>query len=85
MESTSLDVIIFTFVMGGLFLYLLVALFKSIRLVPAQMEFIVERFGKYDKTLKAGFHLLLPFIDRVAYTQDLKEHTMDVPPPKMFY
>jgi regulator of protease activity HflC (stomatin/prohibitin superfamily) len=48
------------------------------------MEFIVERFGRYRNTLDAGFHFLIPFIDKVAFIQDLKEHTMDVPPQTCF-
>jgi regulator of protease activity HflC (stomatin/prohibitin superfamily) len=42
------------------------------------MAFIVERLGKYAKTLDAGFHLLFPFIDRVAYKHSLKEVAVDV-------
>lgn len=80
----TIDTIIFAVVTGGLFLFVLIGLFRSIRLVPAQTEFIVERFGKYNKTLKAGFHLLVPFIDKVAYFKDLKEHTIDVPPQRCF-
>jgi len=80
----ELDLLLFTIVVGGIFLVVLRALFYSIRLVPAKSEFIVERFGKYHVTLKAGFHLLIPFIDRVAFTQDLKEHTIDVPPQSCF-
>ncbi|OFZ58720.1 MAG: paraslipin [Bdellovibrionales bacterium RIFOXYB1_FULL_37_110] len=80
----SLDLLVFIIVIGVLFLYALVALLQSIRLVPAQSEFIVERLGKYNKTLKAGFHLLIPIVDRVAYVQDLKEHTIDVPEQKCF-
>ena len=71
-------------VLGLLFLYILIALFKSIRLVPAQTEFIVERFGQYHVTLKAGFHILFPFVDKVAFTQNMKERTMDVPPQNCF-
>ena len=80
----SFDRLIFTIIMGGLFIYVIQALVRSLRLVPAQTEFIVERFGKYHKTLKAGFHFLFPFIDRVAFIQDLKEHTIDVPPQRCF-
>lgn len=80
----SLDQILFTMVLGILFLFVLNALFRSIRLVPAQTEFIVERFGRYHVTLQAGFHILFPFVDRVAYTQDLKEHTIEVPPQSCF-
>jgi len=80
----SIDLIFFTIVVGLSFLSILSALFRSIRLVPAQTEYVVERFGKYHVTLKAGFHLLVPFVDKVAYAQDLKEHTIDVPAQRCF-
>jgi regulator of protease activity HflC (stomatin/prohibitin superfamily) len=80
----SIDLMLFTFVMGALFLFVLRALIQSIRLVPARTEFVVERFGKYHLTLQAGFHILLPFVDKVAYIQDLKEHTSEVPPQNCF-
>lgn len=57
---------------------------KSVQLVPTQSNVIVERLGRYDRTLGAGFHLLLPFIDRVAYVHDLKEESMEVPPQDCF-
>ncbi len=79
-----MDNIIFLVIVGSLFIYIIQALIKSLRLVPAQMEFIVERFGKYHETLQAGFHFLIPLVDRVAFMQDLKEHTMDVPPQNCF-
>ena len=80
----SFDQMFFLFVLGGLFLYIVAALIQSVRLVPSQTEFIVERFGKYHTTLRAGFHLLFPFLDRVAHTQSLKEHTMEVPAQSCF-
>lgn len=80
----SLDNFIFLGIVGAIFLYIIVALIKSLRLVPARTEFIVERFGRYHVTLEAGFHFLIPFVDRVAFTQDLKEHTMDVPSQTCF-
>jgi regulator of protease activity HflC (stomatin/prohibitin superfamily) len=48
--------------------------------VPQKKAYIVERLGKYAKTLNAGFHILVPFIDRVAYKHSLKEVAVDVPP-----
>ncbi|WP_185967990.1 SPFH domain-containing protein [Thalassotalea sp. PS06] len=69
---------------GVLFLILIIKFFQSIRLVPTKSAYIVERLGKYHCTLEAGFHALLPFIDRVAYIQDLKEETIDVPPQECF-
>ncbi len=80
----TIDNIIFLIIVGVIFIYVLHAIIRSLRLVPARMEFIVERFGRYHTTLDAGFHFLVPFIDRVAFMQDLKEHTMDVPPQNCF-
>lgn len=57
-----------------------IVLFKIAVVVPEQEAFVVERLGKYTKTLEAGFHLLFPFIDRIAYKQDLKEEAVDVDP-----
>ena len=54
-------------------------LFQVARVVPQRENFVVERLGKYNKTLSAGFHLLVPFIDRVAYKHTLKEQAVDVP------
>lgn len=71
-------------VWGLLFLILVVKFFRSIRLVPTKSAYIVERLGKYSRTLKPGFHALIPFVDRVAFIQDLKEETVDVPPQECF-
>ena len=71
-------------VWGLLFLILVVNFFRSIRLVPTQSAYIVERLGKYSKTLKPGFHALVPFVDKVAFIRDLKEETVDVPPQECF-
>ena len=52
---------------------------KTARVVPQQMAFVVERLGRYSATLQAGFHILVPFVDRVAYKHSLKERAMDIP------
>jgi len=57
---------------------------RSIRVVPQRREYIVERLGKYHETLTAGFHVLIPFVDKVAYIQDLKEMAVEVPPQECF-
>ena len=53
--------------------------FRTIRVVPQRSQFVVERLGRYTKTLDAGFHILVPFVDRVAYKHSLKEMAIDVP------
>ncbi len=58
----------------------MVVLFRSAVIVPQRSAYIVERLGKYSATLEAGFHILVPFIDRVAYRRTLKETPIDVPP-----
>lgn len=60
-------------------IYVTFKLIRSFRVVPAQQEFIIERLGKYSRTWGAGFHMLIPFIDRVAYQLTLKEEAIDVP------
>ena len=52
--------------------------------MPTKSAYVVERLGKYSRTLKPGFHALIPFVDRVAFIQDLKEETVDVPPQECF-
>ena len=71
-------------VWGSIFLILIVEFFRSIRIVPNKYAYVVERFGQYHKTLGPGFHALIPFIDRVAFIQDLKEQTIYVPPQDCF-
>jgi len=60
--------------------FALVVFFKTIRIVPQKQAYIIERLGKYSTTLEAGFHILTPFIDRVAYRHTLKEQAVDVQP-----
>jgi regulator of protease activity HflC (stomatin/prohibitin superfamily) len=52
---------------------------QSIKVVPQQHAWVVERFGKYHATLTPGLNLLLPFIDKVAHKHVLKEIPLDVP------
>ena len=53
---------------------------SSIRIVPQQAVYIVERLGKYHRTIEAGLHMMVPFVDRVAYRSELKEMVLDIPP-----
>ncbi len=63
----------------GIVILVVVTLIKTARIVPQRQAFVIERLGKYSRTLSAGFHILLPFIDRVAYKHSLKEVAVDVP------
>ena len=71
---------VITIILVGILLFALIVFFKTIRIVPQKQAFIIERLGKYSKTLEAGFHILVPFIDKVAYRHTLKEQAVDVAP-----
>jgi regulator of protease activity HflC (stomatin/prohibitin superfamily) len=60
-------------------LIVVIVLFKTAVVVPQQSAYVVERLGKYSATLDAGFHILLPFIDRIHYKHSLKETALDIP------
>jgi regulator of protease activity HflC (stomatin/prohibitin superfamily) len=57
----------------------LVVIAKTAVVVPQQSAYVVERLGKYAATLDAGFHILVPFIDRIRYKHSLKETAIDIP------
>ncbi|PJZ78914.1 SPFH domain-containing protein [Leptospira neocaledonica] len=65
---------------AGFAFYISYKLYRSVRIVSAQECIIVERLGRYNRTLHAGFHILIPFIDDDAYYHTLKEQAIDVPP-----
>jgi regulator of protease activity HflC (stomatin/prohibitin superfamily) len=52
---------------------------RALNIVPQQHAWVVERLGRYDRTLTPGLKLLVPFVDRVAYKHSLKEVPLDVP------
>ncbi|MEX0610045.1 MAG: stomatin-like protein [Balneolaceae bacterium] len=52
---------------------------RLFQIVEMREEVIQERLGKFKKTLKPGFHFLIPFVDRPAYSQEMREQVLDVP------
>ncbi len=67
-----------TLVALGFVFVAIVILLKTAVVVPQQNGFIVERLGKFSRTLEAGFHILFPFLERVAYKHTLKEQAVDI-------
>jgi regulator of protease activity HflC (stomatin/prohibitin superfamily) len=68
--------LIFTFVLA---IFVLVVIAKTAVVVPQQSAYVVENLGRYSKTLEAGFHILIPFMDVIRYRHSLKETAIDVP------
>jgi regulator of protease activity HflC (stomatin/prohibitin superfamily) len=52
---------------------------RSLKVVPQQNAWVIERLGKFHGTLSPGLNILIPFVDRVAYRHSLKEIPLDVP------
>jgi regulator of protease activity HflC (stomatin/prohibitin superfamily) len=74
MSSTTYAILI------GLAIFFIFLFINYVRIVPQNQAYVVERLGKYSSTLISGFHLLIPFLDKVAYKHTLKEQVIDVPP-----
>jgi regulator of protease activity HflC (stomatin/prohibitin superfamily) len=56
-----------------------VVLAKTATVVPQQSAFVIENLGRYSRTIQAGFHILVPFVERIAYKHNLKEEAIDIP------
>ncbi len=67
-----------TIILVVIILAVVIAFLSTFKVVPQRSVYIVERLGKYSRTLDAGFHILIPFIDKIAYRQNLKEQAIDV-------
>jgi len=52
---------------------------KGIKMVPQQSAWVIERLGRYNQTLIAGLHFIIPYVDKVAYKHSLKEEAVDIP------
>jgi regulator of protease activity HflC (stomatin/prohibitin superfamily) len=60
--------------------FALVVLFRTVRIVPQQTALIIERLGRYSRTLEGGIHFLVPFVDKVRANIDLREQVVSFPP-----
>ena len=56
----------------------LIVIGKTAVVVPQQNAYVVEYLGKYRKTIQAGFHILIPFVEKITYRHSLKEHAVDI-------
>lgn len=63
----------------GLAILVFILVKASVKFVPQNRAYVVERFGKYNKTMIAGLNFLVPFMDKVSYDRSLKEIAVDVP------
>ena len=57
----------------------ILVIFKTAIVVPQQSAYVIESLGKYSRTMRAGFHILIPFIESAAYRHSLKELAFDIP------
>jgi regulator of protease activity HflC (stomatin/prohibitin superfamily) len=67
------------YVVGVIALLAIIVIAKTAVVVPQQSAYVVENLGRYSRTIQAGFHILVPFIERIAYKHNLKEEAMDIP------
>jgi len=70
---------IFTIAVIGVVVLAIVTIAKTATIVPQQQAYVIENLGKYSRTLRAGFHILIPFVERIAYKHSLKERAVDIP------
>ena len=71
MDTSLIVALVVTFVV-------VIILFKTAVVVPQQNAVVVERLGKFNRKLDAGFHVLFPFLDKVSYKHTLKEQAIDI-------
>jgi regulator of protease activity HflC (stomatin/prohibitin superfamily) len=69
------------YILAGIFgLIVIFTFLKSVKIVPARTALVIERLGKYSRTLNAGLHILIPFLEKVKYKHNLKEVAINVDP-----
>ncbi len=70
------EVLLTMLILAGLVFFVVA---RTAVVVPQQSAYVVERLGRFHETLNAGFHVLIPFVDNVAYRHSLKERAIDIP------
>ncbi|WP_432482061.1 SPFH domain-containing protein [Kineococcus esterisolvens] len=78
--DTVTDTVVTIVVLALVLLFVAIVIARTIRIVPQATAVIVERLGRYSRTLDAGLHFLVPFIDKVRATVDLREQVVSFPP-----
>jgi regulator of protease activity HflC (stomatin/prohibitin superfamily) len=68
--------LVFFFILAVVILFIIA---RTAIVVPQQSAYVVERLGRYNKTISAGFHILLPFVETIRYRHSLKEMAVDIP------
>ena len=69
--------------LAGFALVVIITLMRAVRVVPQQRMDVVERLGRYQRTLKPGLNLLVPFIDAVRTKVDMREQVVSFPPQQI--
>ena len=77
---TSYGLPVTAFVLVLLLIFIVVALVRSVRIVPQSQAYVIERLGRFQAVFYGGFHVLVPFVDRVASRIDLREQVANFPP-----
>jgi regulator of protease activity HflC (stomatin/prohibitin superfamily) len=80
MDDISAGQILVYLVLLVVLIFVITALVKAVRIVPQAVALVVERLGRYHKTLEPGLRILVPFIDKVRAGVDLREQVVSFPP-----
>ncbi|MEO7068928.1 MAG: SPFH domain-containing protein, partial [Nostocoides sp.] len=67
-------------VLAALVVFALIVIFRTVRIVSQQTALLIERLGRYSRTLEPGLHFLVPFVDKVRANVDLREQVVSFPP-----
>ncbi|UCG28602.1 MAG: paraslipin [Bacteroidales bacterium] len=67
-----------TIILIGILFFVFIIFISSLKVVPQRSAYIVERLGKFKTTWQAGFHMVVPFVDKIRYKHTLKEQAIDV-------